>query len=62
MHYRVVYDRADGETVSYCLADMDLATAQRMMDVCIKRYVGQPYPNGKGTYNVHNVRLIRTPH
>lgn len=59
MHYKILYDDARcGETKSYCLSPLDLATAMVYAHKCHGLYVGKPYPNGKGWYEISNVRVV----
>ena len=56
--YNVAYDH-NGNTKLYCIDSMDHAEAERQLNNFIARYVGKPYPNGKGFYPFTNVRIVR---
>ena len=59
--YNVAYDDSKGNTYIYCQSPMPLAIAEKYKDKFINRYVNKPYPNGKGYYDYHNVRVIAYP-
>jgi len=48
--YNILYDRGDGTTSLYLAANCDFRTAELYRDMFKERYVGKPYPNGKGWY------------
>lgn len=57
--YNVSYDDGTGNTRHYLTEDCDHETAKRYMTDFIRRYVGMPYPNGKGFYPFKNVRIVK---
>lgn len=56
--YNVAYDDSHGNTKHYCVDAMSYPIAEKYRDLFIDRYQNKPYPNGKGYYDVHNVRII----
>ena len=65
--FNVLYDTPDGTKV-YCLCSMPLDEAKRQVRKFRERYMerqpdgtwkGKAYPNGKGFYQVSNVRIVR---
>lgn len=58
--YNVQYEDRDGEKYQYLSLDVeDRVVARKFARLCRKLYVNKPYPNGRGFYDVHNVRVIR---
>lgn len=55
--YNVVYEAPDGDRV-YNMVPCDLATAQKTAIKFTERYVGKPFPNGRGWYPYKNVRVM----
>lgn len=55
--FNVEYDTARG-VHTYLAHNCDRATAERLAVQCRERYVGKPYPNGKGVYDVTDVRVV----
>lgn len=57
--FNVRYDRGDGTSSLYLAIDVDNEReAQKWADEFSNRYVGKPYPNGKGWYPFTNVQVI----
>ena len=56
--FNVTYDKGDGTRVKYTFLPITtFDSAKAIADTFIKRYVGQPYPNGKGYYEYRDVRI-----
>lgn len=56
--FQVVYDAPDGLR-SYCVQPMSESEAQAVCEKFRDKYVGKPYPNGKGFYPFKNPRVVR---
>lgn len=56
--FNVAYDH-NGQSKLYCVEAMDHNEAERQLNNFISRYVGKPYPNGKGFYPFTNPRIVR---
>lgn len=56
--FMVLYDDSKGVTHSYCLDPMTRRVADGMAKRFTDLYVGKPYPNGKGSYDATNVRVV----
>lgn len=63
MLYNIRYEYA-GQTRTYCMANMDLATAKVQLEEFKARYIGpdgkgRPDPNGKGVYPISSPRIVQ---
>lgn len=56
--FNVAYDRGDGTTSTYLQSWVDKPTAEVWAKKFTDKYVGKPYPNGKGFYPFCNVRVV----
>lgn len=54
--FNVHYDD-NGQTKQYLLYGVDMDTAKEYTNKFIEKYVGKPYPNGKGHYGFKNVTI-----
>ena len=57
MRFNVAYDAHDGVR-HYLTFDVDKATAEAYCKKFADKYVGKPYPNGKGFYPFKNPRVV----
>jgi len=58
--YNVAYDNLNtGKTRMYLGDVVTLKSAIRWMEAFKEVYIGKPYPNGKGIYPYHNVRVVQ---
>jgi hypothetical protein len=58
--YNIAYDDiTTGATRTYCVEWMPRAVAEIYLAKFVARYVGKPYPNGRGHYPFVNARIIR---
>lgn len=55
--WNVIYDTPYG-TKTYLMVNVDRKTALYWARKCKEKYVGKPYPNGKGYYQVWKVRVV----
>jgi hypothetical protein len=58
VEYNVMYDRGDGTSSTYLLCWVSKSEAVKWAKDFTERYVGKPYPNGKGWYPFNNVRVV----
>lgn len=56
--FQVVYDAPDGLR-TYCVQPMTEHKANMVCESFRAKYVGKPYPNGKGYYPFTNPRVVR---
>lgn len=58
--FNVAYDnpKTGEKTILYLAEDCDHETAIKWHTDFIRRYVGMPFPNGKGFYPYNNVRIV----
>jgi hypothetical protein len=62
LKYNVAYDKPEGGFI-YCQSWMDHPTAVAMLAKFKARYTNEdgtpkPFPNGKGVYQVSNIRIV----
>ncbi len=59
--YNIVYEKSTnpGEIYTYLGVDSDYETCQKYLTIFYNKYVGKPYPNGKGWYPCINPRIAR---
>ena len=55
--YNIAYD-IGGETSLYLALDTDHETAKEWLQKFVDKYIGKPYPNGKGFYPFTNARIV----
>lgn len=56
--YHVIYDAPYGVR-AYCREAMDWKTAQAILAEFTEKYVGKPYPSGRGFYPFTNPRIVK---
>jgi hypothetical protein len=56
--YMVVYEDLKGVKHDYNAFPLGRKDAMRYLRLFRSRFVGKPYPNGKGFYDYRNVRLV----
>jgi len=56
--FNVTYDRGDGTRSTYCVEPMNYLMACVFAKRFTDKYVGKPYPNGKGHYPFKDVKVV----
>lgn len=56
--FNVAHDDENGHTYIVCVDWLTREAAESVAREYRERYVGQPFPNGKGHYKISNVRIV----